>query len=121
MAAAGKRRTTHARRSHGPNLAGPKEAPAWTFLTNHAHVLLCLAREPEVRMRDIANLVGITERAVQGIVTDLEAAGHLARVRQGRRNHYEVRADLPLRHPIEEHVRVSALIDFVTRERTRLR
>ena len=88
-------------------------------MTNHAHVLLCLSREPGVRMRDIAELVGITERAVQRIVADLEAAGHLARVRRGRRNQYEIRADLPLRHPIEEHVRVSAIIDFVTGERTR--
>lgn len=72
-------------------------------------------------MRDIAHLVGITERAVQRIVADLEKAGHLARVRQGRRNHYEIRDDLPLRHPIEEHVRVSALIDFVTDEGNRAR
>jgi predicted transcriptional regulator len=121
LAAAAKRRPTNASQNNGSDLAFSKESSAWTFLTNHAHVLLCLAREPEVRMREIANLVGITERAVQRIVTDLEEAGHLARVRQGRRNHYKVRADLPLRHPIEEHVRVSALIDFVTRERSRLR
>jgi hypothetical protein len=90
--------------------------PSWTFLTNHAHVLLCLSREPEVRMRDIAGLVGITERAVQRIIAELEEAGHVERVRHGRRNHYEVRADLPLRHPIERHVRVSALVDFVIGE-----
>jgi DNA-binding transcriptional ArsR family regulator len=90
--------------------------PSWTFLTNHAHVLLCLSRDPEVLMRDIADLVGITERAVQRIIADLEEAGHIARVRRGRRNQYEVRADLPLRHPTEQHVRVSALIDFVVGE-----
>ncbi len=113
MAAARKGRNTESPRPR----TGPAETwPAWTFLTNHAHVLLCLAREPEVRMRDIANLVGITERAVQRIVADLEKAGHLARVRHGRRNHYEIRDDLSLRHPIEEHVRISALIDFVTGE-----
>ncbi|MBN1607214.1 MAG: MarR family transcriptional regulator [Polyangiaceae bacterium] len=95
--------------------------PSWTFLTNHAHVLLCLSREPEVRMRDIAELVGITERAVQRIIAELEEAGHIERVRQGRRNHYEVRGDLPLRHPIEQHVRVSALIDFVGGEDVRAR
>jgi predicted transcriptional regulator of viral defense system len=67
-------------------------------------------------MRDIANLVGITERAVQRIVADLEEAGHIARVRRGRRNHYEIRTGLPLRHPIEEHVRVSDLIAFVIGE-----
>ena len=84
--------------------------PAWTFLTNHEHVLLCIAREPEVRMRDVAHLVGITERAVQRIVADLEEAGYIERIRHGRRNRYEVRTDLPLRHPIERHERVSSLI-----------
>ena len=90
--------------------------PAWTFLTNHAHVLLCIAREPEVRMRDVAQLVGITERAVQRIVAELEEAGYLERIRQGRRNRYQVRTDLPLRHPIERHERVSSLIDLVLGE-----
>ena len=96
-----------------------KPEPAWTFLTNHAHVLLCIAREPEVRMRDVAHLVGITERAVQRIVADLEQAGYVERIRNGRRNHYEVRADLPLRHPIERHERVSSLITLVLGERER--
>ena len=90
--------------------------PAWTFLTNHAHVLLCIAREPEVRMRDVAHLVGITERAVQRIVADLEEAEYVERSRHGRRNRYAVRADLPLRHPIEQHERVSSLITFVLGE-----
>ena len=103
-------------RGERPERAMAEAWPSWTFLTNHAHVLLCLSREPEVRMRDIADLVGITERAVQRIIAELEEAGHVARVRRGRRNHYEVRADLPLRHPIERHVRVSALVDFVTGE-----
>lgn len=89
-------------------------ALAWTFLTNHAHVLLCLAREPEARMRDVADLVGITERAVQRIVADLEDAGYIERRRDGRRNRYSVRADLPLRHPIERHQQVSALIALVS-------
>ena len=93
--------------------------PAWTFLTNHAHVLLCIAREPEVRMRDVAHLVGITERAVQRIVADLEQAGYVERIRNGRRNRYEVRADLPLRHPIERHERVSSLITLVLGEHKR--
>ena len=69
--------------------------PAWTFLTNHAHVLLCIAKEPEARMRDVATLVGITERAVQRIVADLEEAGYIARIRHGRRNRYKVRDSLP--------------------------
>lgn len=90
--------------------------PAWTFFTNHAHVLLCIAREPEVRMRDIAHLVGITERAVQRIVAELEEAGYIERIRHGRRNRYEVRTNLPFRHPIERHERVSSLIELVLGE-----
>jgi len=97
----------------------PTPEPAWTFLTNHAHVLLCIAREPEVRMRDVAQLVGITERAVQRIVADLEEAGYLERSRHGRRNRYEVRTDLPLRHPIERHERVASLIALGKQERKR--
>ena len=106
------RRTTATRPTREPE-------PAWTFLTNHAHVLLCIAREPEVRMRDVAQLVGITERAVQRIVADLEKAGYLERSRQGRRNRYEVRTTLPLRHPIERHKRVSSLIELVLGEHER--
>jgi DNA-binding transcriptional ArsR family regulator len=87
--------------------------PSWTFLTNHAHVLLSIARAPEARMRDVALAVGITERAVQRIVSDLEDAGYLKRVRQGRRNRYQVREDLPLRHPVEQHHRVRTLLDLV--------
>ena len=89
-------------------------SPPWTFLTNHAHVLLSLAREPEARMREVAVAVGITERAVQRIVADLEDAGYLERIREGRRNRYRLRADLPLRHPVERHRRVRALLDLVT-------
>jgi DNA-binding IclR family transcriptional regulator len=85
----------------------------WTFLTNHAHVLICIVDEPEVRMRDIAEKVGITERAVQRIVRELEEAGYVQRARNGRRNRYKVRAKLPLRHPIEKHRRVSELIALI--------
>jgi DNA-binding HxlR family transcriptional regulator len=73
----------------------------WTFLTNHCHVLICLARDGDLRLRDIAALVGITERAVQSIVGDLEADGYLERTRVGRRNHYRVHPDRPMRHPVE--------------------
>jgi hypothetical protein len=85
----------------------------WTFLTNHAHVLFCIAQDPEVRLRDVASRVGITERAVQRIVTDLEGEGYLVVSKEGRRNRYEVRYDLPLRHPIERHRSVKSLIDLV--------
>lgn len=92
----------------------PKPPPAsWTFLTNHAHVLLCIAKDPEVRLRDVATTVGITERAVQRIVTELEEGGYLTRERDGRRNRYEVARALPLRHPLEAHRKVSALLALV--------
>ena len=106
------RKQATARRAPGARSTQDPE-PDWTFLTNHAHVLLCIAREPETRMRDVAQLVGITERAVQRIVADLEEAGYIERIRHGRRNRYEVRTNLPLRHPIERHERVSSLIALV--------
>ena len=83
---------------------------SWTFLTNHAHVLLCLARDSTLRMRDLALEVGITERAVQGIVSDLEEAGYVERVRTGRRNSYRIDKSLHLRHPIEQHKTIADLI-----------
>jgi hypothetical protein len=85
----------------------------WTFLTNHAIVLLCLASDPGQRLRDVALAVGITERAVQRIVADLEGAGYLTRTRVGRRNQYEVHADLPLRHPAQRHRQVGDLITLL--------
>jgi DNA-binding MarR family transcriptional regulator len=85
----------------------------WTFLTNHAHVLFCIAEAPDVRLRDVAARVGITERAVQRIVTDLEHAGYLKVSKEGRRNRYQVHYDQPLRHPIERHRTVDALIGLV--------
>ncbi len=85
----------------------------WTFLTNHSHVLICIAQEPEVLLRDVAARVGITERAVQRIVTDLEEAGYLTRVRTGRRNRYELNPLLPLRHPVEAHRAVGVLLELV--------
>ena len=94
---------------------GRREKPkaAWTFLTNHAHVLLLLSKDPEMRMRDAAAAVGITERAVQRIVDDLAAAGHLSIEKDGRRNRYTVHAGMPLRHPVEAHCSVGGLVRFV--------
>ncbi|MEO1236910.1 MAG: winged helix-turn-helix domain-containing protein [Planctomycetota bacterium] len=86
---------------------------AWTFLSNHSHVLLLLAAEPDLRVRDLAERVAITERAVQKIIADLETAGILTRTREGRRNHYHVHADRPLRHPVESHRTVADLIAMV--------
>jgi DNA-binding IscR family transcriptional regulator len=82
----------------------------WTFLTNHAHVLLCVARDPDARLRDIADAVGITERAAQRIVADLAEAGYLERTKQGRRNSYHLRPDLPLRHPLEQEHAIGEIL-----------
>ena len=85
-------------------------SPAWTFLSNHAHVLIALAKEPGLRVRDLAVVVGVTERAVAGILGDLEAAGVLVRERNGRRNVYAIDPEAPLRHPVESHRKVSDLL-----------
>ena len=87
----------------------------WTFLTNHSHVLLCIADDAGIRGRDIADRVGITERAAQSIIADLVDAGYLTRERVGRRNHYKIHRDLPLRHPIEDGNQVAELIRLVRR------
>ena len=85
----------------------------WTFLSNHAHVLVCLASNPDARLREIAAEVGITERAVQGIVGDLEAAGVIVRHRHGRRNTYRLNLDAPLRHSLESHRSIRSLLSMV--------
>lgn len=85
----------------------------WTFLSNHAHVLVCLALDPNSRLRDVAVRVGITERAVQKIVGDLEQAGVLVRERSGRRNSYRLNDDVPLRHALEAHKTIGSLLEFV--------
>jgi hypothetical protein len=91
----------------------------WTFLTNHAHVLVCIAEEPNVRGRDIAAQVGITERAAQSIVSDLVAEGYVTRHREGRRNRYEVNPDAPLRHPLEQDHTIGELLVTLGRLRPR--
>jgi predicted transcriptional regulator len=86
---------------------------SWTFLSNHSHVLICLARDPGQRMRDVAEQVGITERAVQRIVRELIDAGVLRAEKEGRRNHYTIRRGIALRHPLESHRSVGHLLDAV--------
>ncbi|SDN56077.1 Predicted transcriptional regulator [Cryobacterium flavum] len=83
---------------------------AWTFLTNHAHVLLCVSQDPGMRLRDIAVEVGITERAAQRIIAELVADGYLTRHRDGRRNSYQLYPELPLRHPLERHHKIGELL-----------
>lgn len=87
--------------------------PEWTFLTNHTHVLLCLARDPEARQSEIAARVGITERAVQRIVAELVGSGYLRSTRDGRRNRYELNRELPLRHPLERDHRIGEILDVL--------
>ena len=82
----------------------------WTFLTNHTHVLLCLFRNPDERLRDVAVAVGITERMVQRIVSELAEAGYLQITKEGRRNHYRVNSRLRLRHPLESHHTIGELL-----------
>ena len=86
---------------------------AWQFVTNHGHVLAHLAHEPESRLRDIAAVVGITERTAAQIVDQLEHAGYLTRSRTGRRNTYTVHTAVPLRHPAYQHRTVGDLIQFL--------
>ncbi|MHC4887366.1 MAG: helix-turn-helix transcriptional regulator [Planctomycetota bacterium] len=90
-----------------------QDGSSWTFLTNHAHVLLCIAKTPDCRLRDIASRVGITERAVHRIVGDLTEAGYLDVQRDGRCNVYVVHPEKKLRHPVETHRLVADLIRLI--------
>ena len=91
---------------------------SWTFLTNHTHVLLMLHDQPDLVLREVAIRVGITERAVQRIVSDLESSGYVERERVGRRNHYQVQLDQTLRHPIESHRTIGELLQLISRNDT---
>jgi predicted transcriptional regulator len=88
--------------------------PGWTFLTNHAQVLVCIARDPGIRMRDIGERVGITERAAHRIVGELADAGYIARERNGRRNHYTINAEVPLPDPTARQQNVGELLAILT-------
>jgi hypothetical protein len=85
----------------------------WSFLTNHARALLCIAADPGARLRDIATSVGITERRAHAIVTDLVDAGYVVKDRNGRRNQYRIQADLPLRDPINRQRTIGELLDLL--------
>ena len=92
--------------------------PAWDFLTNHAHVLICVARDPGARLRDIADAVGITERATHRILSELVDAGYVLREKEGRRNRYEVVADIPLPHPLVRQRELGDLLQVLVERRT---
>jgi DNA-binding IclR family transcriptional regulator len=87
----------------------------WTFLTNHAHILYAIAREPGIRLRDVADAAGITESAAHRIVVDLEREGYLTRHRLGLRNYYELHPHLPLRHELEREVEIGELLSILLR------
>lgn len=93
------------------------EAPHnWTFLSNYAHVLICLAENPDARLRDVADKVGITERTAFRLIDELEQAGILERAREGRRNHYVINTKAHLRHSVEQHCTVGDLLETVLRQ-----
>ena len=89
----------------------------WNFLSNYAHTLICLAEDPRARMRDVANRVGITERAAMRIVADLEDAGILTRHKEGRRNRYVIHREQHLRHSLESHCTVGSLLSLVLKKK----
>src|SRR5215210_4820950 len=84
--------------------------PSWSFLTNHAQVLLCIAQDPGVRLREIGEMVGITERAAHRIVNELDTAGYISRARSGRRNRYAIRSHLPLPDPLAGEQKIGDLL-----------
>ena len=98
-----------------PSVAAAKDSHAlqWTFLTNHSHVLVLLSRNPSMVLREVALQVGITERAVQRIIADLEAGGILEREKIGRQNHYLIQTNHPLRHAIESHRTIGDLLALI--------
>ncbi len=91
----------------------PEPSVGWTFLTNHAHVIICLLREPDILVRELALEVGITERAILRILSELEQGGVVTKTRKGRRNHYSVNLDAPLRHPVESHCSLRELVRHI--------
>ncbi len=93
-----------------PQKRSSKEPRTWDFLTNHSHVLLCVAEDPGARLRDIAARVGITERAAHRIITELIEADYVTRKREGRRNRYTVKLGQPLRHPLVKDQKIGELI-----------
>jgi DNA-binding MarR family transcriptional regulator len=90
-------------------------SPSWSFLTNHAQVLLCIAHDPGVRLREIGAAVGITERAAHRIVGELAAAGYISRTRAGRRNRYTIKSHLPMPDPLARERKIGDLLAVLAR------
>ena len=84
--------------------------PDWTFLSNHAHVLICIAKQPDIRLSEVADLVGIRERTVHRIIHELSESGYVTVLKNGRNNTYDVHLDLPLRHPLESSHSIRAIV-----------
>ena len=95
-----------------------EKPPRWDFLTNHAHVLLCISQDSGIRLRDIAAAVGITERSAHKILSELVEEGYVLRERHGRRNRYKVKPELPLRHPLVQEREVGDLLEVLMRPET---
>ncbi|MBL8819214.1 MAG: winged helix-turn-helix transcriptional regulator [Planctomyces sp.] len=96
------------------NIAEVSRSTGWTFLTNHTHVLLCLFRNPQITLREVAILVGITERMVQKIVAELVEASYLEVTKAGRRNSYRILVDRKLRHPLESHRSIGDMLEILS-------
>jgi DNA-binding MarR family transcriptional regulator len=94
-------------------MSSPETKRTWHFLTSHTQVLLALQRDPHARLRDVADTVGITERAAQRIVTDLVEAGYVERTREGRRNSYTLNPHLHMRHPEQDEYEIGELLDLL--------
>src|SRR4051794_40937678 len=104
--------------SRSPSLlcVSPDEAPTWSFLTNHARVLLCIAQDPGIRLREVGETIGITERAAHRIVSDLAAGGYIGRERRGRRNHYTIEPALPVPEPIARTRNIGELLGLLNEQ-----
>lgn len=114
MRTSGKRTRASAERSRQPTVSVRDAERGWTFLTNHAHVLVCLAHSGSLTARELGLRIGITERSVQAIIADLVAGGYLEKTKVGRRNHYTVNSWGRLRHPVEAAHTVGELLDALS-------
>ena len=102
-------------KSPSANLTGTSDSSGkkqWTFLSNHGHVLIFLAHDPQARVRDIASAIGITERSTQAILADLEESGYVSKKKVGRRNEYTIKLDKKFRHPSESHKSIRLLLEI---------